>query len=71
MSLPKFKELQSIETLEEIEKEIFSLQKTLFDLRIKKLTNQTLKNHLFVHTKRRISQLKLKQHLLIFFSIGY
>jgi large subunit ribosomal protein L29 len=65
MSLPKYSELKSLNTLEEIENELFVLQKSLFYLRIKKLTNQNLKNHLFSHTKHRISQLKLKQYLLI------
>ena len=34
MSLPKYKDLGSLTTLVDIEKEIFILQKSLFDLRI-------------------------------------
>jgi ribosomal protein L29 len=60
MSLPKYKELVNLTTLDEIEKELFLLQKNLFNLRIQKLTSQSVKNHLFSHTKRRISQLKFR-----------
>ena len=64
MSLPKYSELKTFTTLEEIEKEIFLSQKFLFDLKMKKSTNQSLKPHLFVHTKRRLAQLHLKKSLL-------
>ena len=58
MSLPKYKDLNSLSNVEEIDQEIFILQKNLFDLRIKKSTSQNLKPHLFLHTKRRLAQLK-------------
>ena len=64
MSLPKYKDLNSLSNVEEIDQEIFILQKNLFDLRIKRSTNQTNKPHLFTHTKRRIAQLKYKKSLL-------
>jgi ribosomal protein L29 len=64
MSLPKYKELENLTTIDEIDQEIFILQKNLFDLRIKKSTSQTVKTHLFIHAKRRIAQLKLKKSLL-------
>jgi large subunit ribosomal protein L29 len=64
MTLPKYKDLESITTQEEIEKEIFILQKSIFDLRMKRSTNQATKPHLFKHAKRRIAQLKFKQHVL-------
>ena len=60
MSLPKYKDLIKLESVTDIEQEIFLLQKFLFDLRIKSSTNQSVKPHLFKHTKRRISQLQLK-----------
>jgi hypothetical protein len=41
MSLPKYKDLGSLTTLVDIEKEIFILQKSLFDLRIKKSSCKT------------------------------
>jgi large subunit ribosomal protein L29 len=63
MTLPKYKELESIQTPTEIDQEIFILQKSLFDLRIKRSTNQTIKPHLFKHAKRRIAQLKFKKSL--------
>ena len=64
MSLPKYKDLNSLNTISDIDQEIFILQKNLFDLRIKKATNQANKSHLFVHTKRRIAQLKFKKSSL-------
>jgi ribosomal protein L29 len=65
MTLPKYKELEPLKTKEEIEKEIFLAQKSLFDLRMKKAANQSIKSHLFIHSKRRIAQLKFKQNSLI------
>lgn len=65
MSLPKYKDLSSLTTLVDIEKEIFILQKSLFDLRIKRSTSQTVKPHLFLHAKRRIAQLKFKKSSLL------
>jgi len=65
MSLPKYSELNLFISLEDIEKEIFLSQKFLFDLRMKKSTNQSIKPHLFVHTKRRISQLQMKKSVLL------
>jgi len=64
MSLPKYKELENLTNVDEIDQEIFILQKNLFDLRIKKSTSQTVKPHLFIHAKRKIAQLKLKKSLL-------
>jgi large subunit ribosomal protein L29 len=64
MTLPKYKDLNNLVTISDIDKEIFLLQKNLFDLRIKRSTNQTNKPHLFIHTKRRIAQLKYKKSLL-------
>ena len=66
MALPKYKELENLVTLVEIEKEIFLFTKNLFDLRMKKSTNQSVKPHLFVHTKRRLAQLKFKKFKLSF-----
>jgi len=65
MSLPKYNELNSVNTITDIEKEIFILQKSIFDLRIKKSTSQTVKPHLFTHAKRRIAQLKFKKSSLL------
>jgi large subunit ribosomal protein L29 len=65
MSLPKYKDLQNLLTLTDIEQEIFLIQKNLFDLRIKKATNQSIKVHLFKHAKRRIAQLKFKKGSLL------
>jgi ribosomal protein L29 len=40
------------------------LQKNLFDLRMKRSTNQNVKSHLFTHYKRRIAQLNFKKYSL-------
>lgn len=65
MSFPKYKELNALINPSDIDQEIFLLQKSLFDLRIKRSTNQTNESHLFTHTKRRIAQLKFKKSTLI------
>jgi ribosomal protein L29 len=65
MSLPKYKELASLTNVVDIDKEIFLLQKSLFDLKIKRSTSQTIKPHLFLHAKRRLAQLKFKKFSLI------
>ena len=65
MALPNYKELDNLTTLVDIEKEIFLFTKNLFDLRMKKSTNQSVKPHLFVHTKRRLAQLKFKKLSLV------
>jgi len=43
MSLPKYKELENLESISKIEEEIYILQKILFDLRMKKFTNHSFK----------------------------
>jgi ribosomal protein L29 len=65
MALPKYTQLNEIITVSKIEEEIYILRKTLFDLRMKKSTNQGIKPHLFVHTKRRIAQLNFKKNCLL------
>jgi ribosomal protein L29 len=65
MSLPKYKELEKLTTVVDLDQEIFILQKNLFDLRIKRSTSQSVKPHLFGHAKRRIAQLKFKKSLLL------
>jgi ribosomal protein L29 len=65
MSLPKYKDLENLTNIGDIEKEIFLLQKNLFDLKIKKSTNQSIKPHLFSHAKRRLVHLKFKKSFLM------
>lgn len=65
MSLPKYNDLKEIQSVEQMEQEIFVLQKSLLELRMKRATSQPVKPHLFVHAKRRIAQLKFKKNLLI------
>jgi ribosomal protein L29 len=64
MNLPKYKELDILKNLTEIDQEIFLIQKNLFDLRMKRAANQKVKFHLFTHYKRRIAQLNFKKTLL-------
>ncbi len=65
MTLPKYQDLDRLTILEDIEKEILSLQKILLNLRITKVANKDRKCHLLKHTKRRIAQLKFKRSTLI------
>jgi large subunit ribosomal protein L29 len=65
MSLPKYKDLNLLSTINEIDQEIFLLQKTIFDQRIIRATNQANRPHIFKHTKRRIAQLKFKKSIII------
>lgn len=65
MSLSKYKDIIPLTSLVEIENEIFILQKDLFNLRIKRSTSQTVKPHSFLHTKRRIAQLKFRRSSLL------
>jgi ribosomal protein L29 len=65
MGLPKYKDLDALNQIEEINKEIFLLQQTLFDLKLNTIAKKNTKIHLFKHTKRRITQLKYKKSFLI------
>ena len=65
MSFPKNKELDSLTNIVDIEKEIFLLQKSLFDLKLKRSTSQAIKPHLFKHAKRRLAQLQFKKFSLV------
>jgi ribosomal protein L29 len=64
MTLPNYKELDEINDNSSIETALLILQKKLLELRIKKSARETVKPHLFKHSKRRIAQLKFKQSLL-------
>lgn len=64
MSFPKYKEVNSLLNIFEIDKEIFLLTKNLFDLRMKRSMNQTIQPHLFIHSKRRLAQLQFKKNNL-------
>jgi len=65
MTLPKYKDLNNLVNISDIDKEIFLLQKNLFDLKLKKFTSQNVKPHLFTHTKHRLAQLQFKKSGLI------
>merc|ERR1719213_861341 len=57
MALPKFDDAKSLST-EEIQAELTTAEKELFELRKKVKTRQQVKPHLFTHTKHRIAQLQ-------------
>jgi ribosomal protein L29 len=65
MTFPAYKEINALNEIEEVEKEIILSQKFLFDLRMSKQASPAkMKPHLFVHTKRRIAQLHFKKSQL-------
>jgi hypothetical protein len=54
MTFPKYKELDGFLDPIQIDKEIWILEKSLFE---KKLANNTIKPHIITHTKHRLAQL--------------
>ena len=62
MSFSKYKELKLILSLEDLDQEIFILQKELFDLRFKKSTRQSFKSHEIKHLKHKLAQLLTIEH---------
>jgi large subunit ribosomal protein L29 len=56
MSLPKYKDLKTID-LSEVEKQILKAKKELLFLRIQKANFSRFSPHLLTHTKHQISQL--------------
>ena len=65
MTFPKYNDLNNLVTVVDIDQEIFIATKNLFDLRMKRSTNQKVKPHLFIHIKRRLAQLKYKKFSLL------
>jgi ribosomal protein L29 len=65
MTLPKYKEIDFLSTISDIDQELFIQQKNLLDLKIKKATNKKINCHLFTHTKRKIAQLKFKKSVIL------
>ena len=62
MAFPNYKDLAKFQDPLSIENEIYALKKSLFE---KKLANETIKPHVFTHTKRRLAQLYLKKSILL------
>ena len=56
MAFPLFNDLKNLDN-ENLIKEIITTKKSLFDLRLKKVTRQSFKSHSFKHNKRKIAQL--------------
>ena len=61
----KYEKLKADEIVADIEKEIFVLNKTLFDFRIQRATKKTLEPHMLIQTKRRIAQLEYKKNIVL------
>jgi large subunit ribosomal protein L29 len=61
MSLSNYKDLVAYSNVKKIDAEITNLSKTLFNLRLKRLTHQAIKPHEFKHIKRKIAQLTFKK----------
>lgn len=68
MPFPKYKDLNTLNTLKDIDEQVEMIQKELFNLRMK-LTGMNLPSpHQFVHLKRQIRQLKTKRQSVVKFS---
>lgn len=60
MALSKMRELRSLSP-DEVETEIQTLKRQLFDLRFQKATRQAVKSHEFKHARHKLAQLKTLQ----------
>nr|YP_010835332.1 ribosomal protein L29 [Cryptomonas gyropyrenoidosa]WFQ83007.1 ribosomal protein L29 [Cryptomonas gyropyrenoidosa] len=56
MPMSDFSSIQNLSS-DTLMTEITTLKKELFNLRLKKVTRQPFKAHLFKHTKRKIAQI--------------
>ena len=56
MSFQSFSDFKDFDDAK-LSEEIVTAKKSLFEMRLKKATRQTFKQHLFKHTKRKIAQL--------------
>ena len=61
MALPKISEARSLND-EELNEEITTVKKQLFQLRLQKATRQLEKPHKFRHAKHRLAQLLSVEH---------
>ena len=64
MAFPKIKDIQDL-GYDDINKEILSLKKEIFDLKFKQATRQPIKTHLFKHKKHKLAQLFTRQQQLL------
>jgi large subunit ribosomal protein L29 len=69
MKLKKIEEIKKID-IKEIQSDIISLKKELFELRIKKGTRQTFKPHLIKLNRHRLNQLISVEYQKIFNQIN-
>ncbi len=56
MALSRIQDLKSLSD-QEVEEQIQALKRQLFELRMQKATRQTVKPHLFKHTRHQLAQL--------------
>ncbi len=60
MALSKMSELREL-SVDEVEAQIKSLKRELFDLRFQKATRQTVQPHQFKHARHKLAQLMTLQ----------
>jgi ribosomal protein L29 len=65
MSLSKYSDLNSLQTVFATQEEIILLEKSLLDLRLRRNTKKASNPHLFMAGKRRLAQLKFKKSVLL------
>lgn len=56
MALPKIQDLRTLSD-EEVDAQIQTLKRQLFELRMQKATRQTVQPHLFKHARHQLAQL--------------
>ncbi len=56
MTLPKIQDFRDLSD-QELDEQIQTLKRQLFELRMQKATRQTVKPHLFKHTRHQLAQL--------------
>ena len=61
MAFSKITDIQELST-EQIEEKILEIKKDLIDLKIKQVTKQSIKSHIFKHKKHALSQLLMYKH---------
>jgi ribosomal protein L29 len=64
MSISKYKDLEYLNSLDDIDEELLATQKKLFELKLKISVKEESKFHLVKSIRRRIAQLKYKHSLI-------
>ncbi len=64
INIPEFNNIENLTLLQDIKEELDLVQDFLFNLKIRKNSENLKKNHLFKHLKKRIAQLKYKYSII-------